>query len=112
MDTLDALRLYVSIADAGNLTAAARQQSVATSTVTVALQQLEAQAGASLIKRSTRRLTFTYEGRQFLADARRILTDWDLSIGSVQEGPLKGPIRMTSTQDFGRPELVPLIDKA
>ena len=91
MDTLDALRLYVSIADAGNLTAAARQQSVATSTVTVALQQLEAQAGASLIKRSTRRLTFTYEGRQFLADARRILTDWDLSIGSVQEGPSRAP---------------------
>ena len=53
MDTLDALRLYVSIADAGNLTAAARQQSVATSTVTVALQQLEAQAGASLIRGST-----------------------------------------------------------
>jgi DNA-binding transcriptional LysR family regulator len=73
MDTLDALRLYVSIADAGNLTAAARQQSVATSTVTVALQQLEAESGAALITRSTRRLTFTYEGRQFLADARRIL---------------------------------------
>jgi hypothetical protein len=62
MDTLDALRLYVSIADAGNLTAAARQRSVATSTVTVALQQLEAQAGASLMMRSTRWLTFTYEG--------------------------------------------------
>jgi hypothetical protein len=71
MDTLDALRLYVSIADAGTLTAAARQQSVATSTVTVALQQLEAESGAALITRSTRRLTFTYEGRQFLADARR-----------------------------------------
>jgi DNA-binding transcriptional LysR family regulator len=111
MDTLDALRLYVSIADAGNLTAAARQQSVATSTVTVALQQLEAEAGAALITRSTRRLAFTYEGRQFLADARRILADWDLSIGGVKEGPLKGPIRMTSTEDFGRRELVPLIDK-
>jgi DNA-binding transcriptional LysR family regulator len=40
MDTLDALRLYVT-----------------TSTVTVALQQLEAEAGAALITRSTRRLT-------------------------------------------------------
>jgi DNA-binding transcriptional LysR family regulator len=72
MDTLDALRLFIGIAEAGTLSAAARQQSVATSTVTVALQQLETQAGARLITRSTRRLSFTYEGRQFLADARRL----------------------------------------
>jgi DNA-binding transcriptional LysR family regulator len=79
--------------------------------VTVALQQLETQAGARLITRSTRRLSFTYEGRQFLADARRLLADWDASIGGVKDGPLKGPIKITATQHFGREELVPLIDK-
>ena len=111
MDTLDALRLFIGIAEAGTLSAAARQQSVATSTVTVALQQLETQAGARLITRSTRRLSFTYEGRQFLADPRRLLADWDASIGGVKDGPLKGPIKITATQHFGREELVPLIDK-
>ncbi len=110
MDTLDALRLFIGIAEAGSLSAAARQQSVATSTVTVALQQLETQAGARLITRSTQH-TFTYEGRQFLADARRLLADWDASIGGVKDGPLKGPMKITATQHFGREELVPLIDK-
>ncbi len=48
MDTLEALRLYVTIAETGSFSAAARQVSVSTSTVTVALQQLEEQARVSL----------------------------------------------------------------
>lgn len=112
MDTLDALRLFVSIAEAGSLSAAARQQAVATSTVTLALQQLEARAGTRLITRSTRKLTFTHEGEHFLADARRLLADWDSSLEGVKEGgPLSGPIRLTATSDFGRLQLVPLIDR-
>jgi DNA-binding transcriptional LysR family regulator len=85
--------------------------SVSTSTVTVALQQLEEQARVSLITRSTRRLSFTFEGRRFLADARKLLADWDASIAGVQDGPLRGPIRMTATQDFGWTEVAPLIDR-
>src|ERR1700726_1620361 len=111
MDTLEALRLYVSIAETGSLSGAPRQVSVSTSTVTVELQQLEEQARVSLITRSTRRLSFTFEGRRFLADARKLLADWDASIAGVQDGPLRGPIRMTATQDFGRTEVAPLIDR-
>lgn len=102
----------VGIAETGNLTAAARQHSVAPSTVTLALQQLEAQAVTRLITRSTRRLTFTREGELFLACAKRLLADWDGAIeGMRQHGPLKGTIRMTATNDFGRQQLVPLIDR-
>src|SRR4030088_1947087 len=111
MDTLEALRLYVTIAETGSFSAAARQVSVSTSTVTVALQQLEEQARVTLITRCTRRLSFWFEGRRFLADARKLLADWDASIAGVQDGPLRGPIRMTATQDFGRTEVAPLIDR-
>src|SRR3979490_2992890 len=111
MDTLEALRLYVTIAETGSFSAAARQVSVSTSTVTVALQQLEEQARVSLITRSTRRLSFTFEGRRFLADARKLLADWDASIAGVQDGPLRRAIRMTATQDFGRTEVAPLINR-
>jgi DNA-binding transcriptional LysR family regulator len=110
--TLDALRLFVSIAENGSLTAAARQVSVATSTVTLALQQLEERVAARLITRSTRKLTFTHEGQQFLLYARRFLAEWEGSIEGVrQTGPLKGPIRMTATSDFGRVKLLPLVDR-
>jgi hypothetical protein len=60
MDTLEALRLFVSIDETGRLSAAARQEAVATSTVSVALQQREERVGAKLIVRSTRRLALTY----------------------------------------------------
>lgn len=111
MDTLDALRLFISIAEAGSLSAAARQSSVATSTATLALQQLEEQAGTTLIRRSTRKLSFTHEGLQFLSDARRLLADWDASVGGIKGGPLRGPIRMTAAVDFGRTKIVPAIDR-
>ncbi|UCJ18946.1 LysR family transcriptional regulator [Pseudomonas sp. MM211] len=112
MDTFDALRLFVSIAETGNLSAAARRNSVASSTVTLALQQLEEQTGTPLIIRSTRKLTFTHEGEQFLANARRLLIDWSNSIDSIRpECSLRGPIRITATSDFGRLKLVPIIDR-
>jgi len=111
MDTLAALRLFVSISEAGGLSAAARRDSVAASTVTVALQQLEEELGATLITRSTRRLSFTHEGQQFLARARRILADWDAAVGDVRNGPLRGPIKITASQEVGRVELAPIVDR-
>ncbi|WP_397453324.1 LysR family transcriptional regulator [Pseudomonas sp. NA-150] len=110
MDTLDALRIFVSIDESGSLSGAARQHSLATSTVTVALQQLEHSAGVRLITRSTRRISFTHEGRQFLSEARKILAVWDASLEGVKDGPLTGPIRFTCTQDFGSEVIAPLID--
>ncbi|MGO4441030.1 LysR family transcriptional regulator [Rhizobium sp. RAF56] len=111
MDTIEALRLFVSIAETGSLSAAARLGSVATSTVTVALQQLEERAGASLITRSTRRLSFTHEGQQFLADSRRILADWDAAIVGARNGPLRGPIKITAPQEFSRDGLALIVDR-
>jgi DNA-binding transcriptional LysR family regulator len=110
MDTIEALRIFVGIDEAGSLSGAARQHSLATSTVTVALQQLELSAGVRLITRSTRRISFTHEGRQFLSEARKILATWDTSLESFKEGPLTGPIRFTATQDFGTEIIAPLID--
>lgn len=111
MDTIDALRIFVSIEEAGSLSGAARQHSLATSTVTVALQQLEQSAGVRLITRSTRRLSFTHEGRQFLSEAKKIVAVWDASLEGIKEGPLTGPIRFTATQDFGSDVIAPLIDR-
>jgi DNA-binding transcriptional LysR family regulator len=112
MDRLDALRLFVEIAEAGSFSAAARKSAVSTSTVTLALQKLEEEVGARLITRTTRRLAFTHEGQRFLDDARRVLADWDAAILSLRDdGPLNGPIRLTASNDFGRARIVPLLDK-
>jgi DNA-binding transcriptional LysR family regulator len=57
MDILEALHLYVTIAETGSPSAAARQVSVSNSTVTVALQKLEVQARVSLPVSASRHQT-------------------------------------------------------
>lgn len=111
MDRIDALRLLIDVADAGTFSSVARQRAIATSTVALAVTQLETELGVRLMTRSTRKLVFTHEGDTLLADARRIVAEWDAAISGLREnGPLAGPIRITATNDFGRVRLRPLLD--
>lgn len=112
MDKFDLIRLFVDIAEAGSLSAVARARGVAPSTVTLGLQQLEERVGARLVTRTTRRQSLTPEGDRFLSDCRRILDDLDEAMNAIGDnGPLRGEIRLTSTNDFGRVRLAPLIDR-
>ncbi|MBS1230110.1 MAG: LysR family transcriptional regulator [Proteobacteria bacterium] len=112
MDRLESLRFFVEISEAGSFSAVARNRVLSVSTVTQALQRLESELGVSLITRSTRRLSLTYDGQRFLADARRLLADWDSAVGGLhQHGPLQGPIYLTTPNDFGRNRLLPLLDE-
>jgi DNA-binding transcriptional LysR family regulator len=74
MDRIDAMRLLLDVAQAGSFSGVGRQRAIATSTVTLAVSQLEQEFGATLITRSTRRLVFTHAGETLLADARRIVS--------------------------------------
>lgn len=111
MDRLDALRLFIAVAETGSFTAVARQQSIAVSTVSLAVKQLEDEFRTRLLARSTRQLALTHEGETLLRDARRIVSEWDASLGGLrQDSALSGPIRLTTTNDFGRARILPLLD--
>lgn len=110
MDQFNALRLYVAVAESGSLSAVARAQTLSPSTVTLSLQRLEERVGARLVTRTTRRLSLTPEGERFLLDCRRILADLDEAMAAVaDQGPLRGDIRVTATNDLGRNTLAPLL---
>lgn len=111
MDRIDALRLLLDVAAAGSFSGAARQRGLATSTVASAVSQLEQECGVALMARSTRRLVLTHEGQVLLEEARRIVADWDAALSGLKDqGALVGPIRLTTTNDFGRSQLRPLLD--
>ncbi|WP_025733662.1 LysR family transcriptional regulator [Carnimonas nigrificans] len=111
MDQLNLLRLFVDIAERGSLSAVARANAISPATVTQSLKTLEERVGATLIVRTTRRLSFTQEGELFLAECRRILTDvTDVLDGVSDKGKVQGELRVTATNDFGRNRLTPLID--
>ena len=111
MDVISHLRDFIAIADHGSLAGAAKARGVSASAVTASLQRLEAHVGAKLLLRSTRGLSLTPEGERFLDQGRRIVGDLDEAIDQVADaGRLKGTIRLTSINDFGRARLPGLIN--
>lgn len=77
MDRLDAMRLFLRVADAGSFSRAAADLSIGQPTVSRRIQDLEHQLGAELFQRTTRALSLTEAGQRFYARAQDILSDFD-----------------------------------
>ena len=73
MNRLDAMHLFVRIAESGSFTAVADQMDVARSVVTRQIAALEAHLGVKLMIRNTRRLSLTSAGSAYLEKCRVIL---------------------------------------
>lgn len=67
------LRYFVAVAQTRHFGQAAERLHMAQSPLSQAIRQLEAQVGATLFDRTTRRVDLTPAGESFLADALRIL---------------------------------------
>ena len=77
MSRLAALRVFVAIAEAGSLSAAARKLGMPLSTVSRQLKALEEELDTRLITRTTRRLILTESGRSYAATCRQVLDELD-----------------------------------
>lgn len=78
--TLDQMRTFMAVAEAGSFRAAAKRLSRAQSAISHAIANLEAQLGLSLFDRSAHRPTLTAEGKALLADIREVL----LRVGALK----------------------------
>ena len=75
MDRLEAMSIVLAVAEAGSLSAAARQQKMPLATVSRKVSELEAHLRTKLFNRSSRALVPTDAGRSYIAAAKRILAD-------------------------------------
>jgi DNA-binding transcriptional LysR family regulator len=75
MDRLEAMSIVLAVAEAGSLSAAARQQKTPLATVSRKVSELEAHLQTKLFNRSSRALIPTDAGRSYIAAAKRILGD-------------------------------------
>ena len=75
MDSLNGFNVFVQVAETRSFVAAGRLLGVSASAVGKSVARLEARLGARLFHRSTRSITLTAEGTQFLARSRRILAE-------------------------------------
>jgi DNA-binding transcriptional LysR family regulator len=87
--TLDQIRIFLTVADAGSFSKAAKQLNRAQSAVTYGMQKLEAQLGIALFDRAAYRPALTEAGRALLPRARRIaeeINDFRDSARSLASG--------------------------
>jgi DNA-binding transcriptional LysR family regulator len=105
------MRLFVRVADARSMTAAAAQSSLTTAQISRMMTELELRLETKLIQRNSRNLTLTSAGENYLLKCREVL---DLvaqaegeAAGSAEQ-PV-GNLRVICLSGFGRRYMVPLI---
>ncbi len=112
MDQLQAMEVFVRVAEAGSFAAAAEQLDLAPSAVTRQIAFLEARLGLKLIARSTRRLNLTAPGSDYLEKCREILSlvrASESELTGSQRVP-RGRIRLSMPISFGIHQMMPLLD--
>lgn len=109
--TLDELAAFATVVDSGSITAAAQQLDLTVSATSRTLARLEEKLNTTLLRRTTRRLELTEEGRAFLQDARAIID----SVESAEEQMLarretpSGRLRVDAASPFMLHVIVPLV---
>ena len=113
MDKLKAFETFVTVAQKGSLTAAAKAEGVAPAIMGRRLDSLEEHLGVKLLVRTTRRLSLTQEGSAFLEDCLRLLADVASAEASVSAGGVQasGHLRVTAPAGFGRRHVAPLLPR-
>jgi len=110
MDT-DGVRLFVVAADKLNISAAGRQLGLAPAVASARLSKLEKQIGADLLHRSTRKVSLSIEGEEFLPFAREILAQEDAARAALGHGSMEviGTLRFAASSTFAQLFLAPIL---
>jgi DNA-binding transcriptional LysR family regulator len=109
MDMDSAFRIFVRVAETESFSLAAKQLGLGQPAVSKQISTLEEQLGARLLHRTTRSITLTDEGREFLGHARHAVAATDFALERVQrvKGKASGLMRLSCQTGFGRMAVVP-----
>lgn len=113
MDQLSCIRMFIRVVEQGSFVRVAETLSVAPSTVTYAVAQLEREVGARLLHRTTRRVSLTEEGRRYHEVCQRVLDELrevqeDLS--QAKAAP-QGRLRVSLAHGFAQRVLYPALPR-
>jgi len=111
MDRFRAMKVFVAVADAGSLSAAARKLGEPLANVSRLLSQLEDEVGSTLIERTTRRMALTDAGQDYLKACRQVMETLEAAENRIagQSEELSGEIAVTAPVSFGRLHVLPIL---
>jgi DNA-binding transcriptional LysR family regulator len=111
-DRLLALRTFVRTAHSGSLSRAGRDLGLSQPSISRILAQLEAELGARLLVRTTRAVTLTEAGADYLARVEPLLSALDEADQAARgTGELRGLLRIALSSSFGVREVIPRLPK-
>jgi len=112
MGQLEDMRIFVRIVEAGGISKAADQLSMAKSGVSRSLAALENRLGVQLINRTTRRINLTGVGREYYEAAIKLIGDVSEldALTADAETSLHGQLRLAVPLSFGLCHLSAAID--
>ncbi|EEE36222.1 transcriptional regulator, LysR family [Rhodobacteraceae bacterium KLH11] len=112
LDT-DALRLFVRAADMLNISAAGRALGMAPAVSSTKLAKLEQSLDSELLHRTTRKVSLSVEGADFLPFAREIIAQEEAALAALgkQATTIKGTLRFAAPSSFAQLYIAPIIPK-
>lgn len=108
---LNRLVYFTTVMETGSFTSAADRLGVAKAVVSHQIGRLEEELGATLLQRTTRRVTPTEEGRLFYDRAVIILREAEAAYGEISHGAVEpsGMLRLTAPLDYGTKMVAPVM---
>jgi DNA-binding transcriptional LysR family regulator len=100
---LESIAAFSAIVEAGSITGAARRLALSKSVVSERLTELERVMGTRLVRRTTRSLSLTDDGKTFYEHAKQIMRTVENAASELKErrGALTGPLRISAPVSFG-----------
>ncbi|WP_213908817.1 LysR family transcriptional regulator [Stutzerimonas nitrititolerans] len=111
LDRITGMRIFVRAVSAGSLSAAGRHLGISPAMATKHVDALESHLGVKLLHRTTRRLSLTEAGSDYLEACLRILPEIEEAEASAasQRVEARGLLRMNVPLTFGSRYIAPLV---
>ncbi|GAA6207482.1 LysR family transcriptional regulator [Cognatishimia sp. WU-CL00825] len=107
------LRLFVLACETLNISAAGRMLGMAPAVASTRIAKLEQLLGAELLHRSTRKVSLSLEGQDFLPYAREMIAQEEAALAALGKGQAKisGKLRFAAPSTFAQIYIAPLLPK-
>lgn len=108
---IEHLKLFIRVVATNNISMAGKELGLSPAVSSAHISKLEESLGVRLIHRTTRRVSLTEEGIDFLPHAEKVLESVELAQASVGSGSVtpQGTLRITAPASFGRMHVVPAL---
>jgi DNA-binding transcriptional LysR family regulator len=113
INEMRSIATFAKTAELGSLRKAAEAQGISPQAASQALVQLERHVGVRLFHRTTRSMSLTDEGKQFLDSVRPALLGMQRALAMTRQSKdrIAGPLRIVGPSSTFQPVLWPLLDE-